>query len=85
MAVFGPEPRTGAAMVFKQDRVALFGGLASAKPGVLSQVFGNTWKWDGTHWTQRQDIGPGPRWSHAMAFDSTRRRIVISAEHQFSQ
>ena len=77
VAVFGPEPRTGAAMVFEQDHAALFGGLASSAAAGEPVVFGNTWEWSGTHWTQRQDIGPGARWGHAMAFDSIRRRVVI--------
>jgi hypothetical protein len=77
VAVFGPEPRTGAAMVFEHDLAALFGGLASSAAAAAPTVFGNTWEWGGTHWTQRQDIGPGARWGHAMAFDSIRRRVVI--------
>lgn len=28
-------------------------------------------------WTQKQDIGPTPRRAHAMAFDSTRQRVVL--------
>jgi hypothetical protein len=77
VADFGPEPRTGSAMVFEQDHAALFGGLASSAAAATPAVFGNTWEWGGTHWTQRQDIGPGARWGHAMAFDSIRRRVVI--------
>ena len=77
VADFGPEPRTGAAMVFEQDHAALFGGLAFSAAAGEPVVFGNTWEWGGTHWTQRQDIGPGARWGHAMAFDSIRRRVVI--------
>jgi Galactose oxidase, central domain len=77
VADFGPEPRTAAAMAFKGDRVALFGGVGSTEPGAQPQVFGNTWEWDGTHWTQRQDIGPDARWGHAMAFDTIRDVVVI--------
>jgi hypothetical protein len=28
-------------------------------------------------WSQRQDMGPSPRWSHAMAFDAVRKRTVL--------
>ena len=77
VADFGPEPRTAAAMAFKGDRVALFGGVGSMQPEVQPQLFGNTWEWDGTHWTQRQDIGPAGRWAHAMVFDSIRDAVVI--------
>jgi hypothetical protein len=59
---FGPEPRTGAAMVF--ERPLLFGGLASSAGAGAPTVFGNTREWV-AHWTQRQDIGA--RWGHAMA------------------
>lgn len=76
VADFGPDACLAAAMVFKGDRVALFGGVDSIS-APSPRVFGNTWEWDGKHWTQRQDIGPGPRWAHAMAFDSTNNRIVL--------
>lgn len=76
VADFGPEPRTGAAMAFKQDRIALFGGIASSSPP-NPVVFGSTWEWNGTHWTQRQDIGPEARWGHGMAYDSVRNHIVL--------
>jgi hypothetical protein len=28
-------------------------------------------------WTQKQDIGPGPRHFHAMAYDTSRKRVVL--------
>jgi hypothetical protein len=28
-------------------------------------------------WTQKQDIGPGPRSSHAMAYDAARRQVLL--------
>jgi hypothetical protein len=28
-------------------------------------------------WSQRQDMGPSPRWSLAMAFDAVRKRTVL--------
>jgi hypothetical protein len=77
VADFGPEPCMGAAMVFKNDNVVLFGGAATPRPPAPTQVFGDTWEWNGTHWTERQDIGPGSRWGHSMAFDSTRSSIVM--------
>jgi len=77
MAGFGPDPALNATMVFKGDRIALFGGLSTSNAAGDPRVFGNTWEWNGKHWTQRQDIGPGPRWRHAMAFDSKRGRIVL--------
>jgi hypothetical protein len=55
-------------MVSMGDGIALFGG---------SPQSGDTWEFDGKHWTQRQDIGPGPRSAHSMAFDIVRSRIVL--------
>ena len=52
-------------------RVVMFGGRAG------NRVFGDTWTWDGQHWTQVADIGPAPRSAHAMAFDGRRTRIVL--------
>jgi hypothetical protein len=40
-----------------------------------SALFNDTWEWDGSDWTQAQDIGPGARSHHAMAYDGARGRI----------
>jgi hypothetical protein len=77
LSSFGATPRAAAAMVFKRDGISLFGGVASVTPGGQPRVFADTWEWDGKHWTLRQDIGPGTRWRHAMAYDSTRGHIVL--------
>jgi hypothetical protein len=61
-------------MAFKRDTAALFGGVPSlANPAPT----GNTWTWNGRVWTERQDIGPRPRWLHAIAFDSDRNHLVL--------
>src|SRR5215204_561409 len=76
----GPEPRAGVAMVFGGTTVVLFGGVASVDesiPVASHKVFGDTWRWDGSEWTQVQDMGPKGRWQHAMAFESTESRIVL--------
>ena len=39
----------------------------------------DTWQWDGQDWTQLSDSGPSPRFSHAVAFDSSRNRTVLFA------
>jgi hypothetical protein len=52
--------------------IALFGGFF--RPNGL--FFGDTWRFDGEHWTQVQDIGPA-RFSHTMIFDSTRGALVL--------
>jgi len=61
-----------AAMISTDVQIALFGGTDSS-----NAVFRETWTFDGTHWTHRQDIGPVPRFSHAMSFDAPRRTIVL--------
>jgi hypothetical protein len=47
-----------------RERVIHFGGLTTPGFVVLS---GDTWEWDGTLWEQVADIGPNPRYGHAMA------------------
>jgi hypothetical protein len=59
-------------MVSTDVQLALFGGTDSS-----NAVFRETWTFDGKHWTHRQDIGPLPRFSHAMSFDAARRTIVL--------
>jgi hypothetical protein len=77
---FGPDACAGGAMVFKGTRTVLFGGIASiasAAAPPLPALFGRSWEWDGKHWTARQDMGPGNRAFHAMAFDEARSRVVL--------
>jgi hypothetical protein len=50
----------------------MFGGM-----GASGAVFRETWTFDGTHWTHRQDVGPAARFSHGMSFDAVRRSIVL--------
>ncbi|MEW6251503.1 MAG: hypothetical protein AB1716_12705 [Planctomycetota bacterium] len=50
----------------------LFGGDASYYGAQQ-----DTWEWDGNRWMQRSDIGPLPRYGHAMAYDVGRNRIVL--------
>jgi hypothetical protein len=57
-------------MVFDGTKVLLFGGQGAG-------YFGDTWGWDGKHWTQIEDIGPGPRMLPALAYDSDRGRSVL--------
>ena len=74
----GPDPCAGAAMAFDGFAVLLFGGIASlTASNPPPRLFGLSWEWDGQHWTSRQDIGPAPRWGHALAFDSDRVRPVL--------
>lgn len=74
---FGASPCLRAAMVSTDVEIAIFGGLSSSKAAPTPTVFHESWVFDGKHWTHRQDIGPGPRWAHAMTFDTARRSIVL--------
>lgn len=77
IADFGATPCLRSAMVSTDVQIAIFGGLNSSNNSPATTVFHESWVFDGKHWTHRQDIGPGPRWGHAMAFDSARRNIVL--------
>lgn len=73
----GPAAATGAAIVFRSATSALFGGISAIPSAPGSKLFGMTWEWNGHLWTARQDMGVGARFDHAMAFDSTRGRVVL--------
>ncbi len=82
VADIGPRARGGHAMASDGKRVLLFGGkaiLLDAPTGLPSgeQMEGDTWAWNGSRWLQIQDIGPAPRWDHAMAFDDMRKTFVL--------
>ncbi len=78
VADIGPDACFGAGLVFKKTRIGLFGGASTLSGGMATPVvFGLTWEWDGELWTARQDIGPGPRIGHALAYDAARDRVVL--------
>jgi hypothetical protein len=72
----GPDPRAGLSLAYGGATVALFGGVTGSEANP-PKLFGDTWDWNGAHWTQRQDIGPRSRWLHGMAFDATRTHVVL--------
>ncbi len=71
----GPSPRGAHAMVYDSCRgvVVLYGGAAG------STLFGDTWEWDGYHWTNVTPAGASPPAlvSHSMAFDEQRCVTVL--------
>jgi len=76
IAEFGPSPRVYSSLVsIAGAALILYGGVSALIGG--SQVFFDTWQFDGKLWTQRQDIGPGPLYSAAMAFDVSRTAVVL--------
>ena len=76
-AHFGPPACAATAMIFDNESALLYGGTSSLNAAAAT-LFEGSWKWDGPqHWTERQDIGPGPRSGHGMAFDSVRATAVL--------
>ncbi len=76
----GPRARYFFAMAgdTRRKRVVLFGGASGSPTRPPFVALGDTWEWDGTSWTQREEIGPPARNGHAMAFDATRNRTVLT-------
>jgi uncharacterized protein (TIGR03437 family) len=75
-----PPPRSGHAMAYDSvhHQVLMFGGVSLNILYGTTQVFNDTWAWDGTNWTQQfSDISPQPRAGHAMAYDSANDRVVL--------
>jgi hypothetical protein len=74
-----PSARTMAAMVYDpgRDKVVLYGGLTRWDP-TLSYA-DDTWEWDGQDWRFVTGLSsnPGKRAAHAMAYDSSRRLVVL--------
>jgi Kelch motif/Galactose oxidase, central domain len=69
-SVTGPSGRAWASMATLKDSVVLFGGIQNDSEedgGTAQSIFGDTWTWNGTSWTQRFVIGPSARWGAAMA------------------
>lgn len=66
--------RVWPAMAYDSTRniTVLFGGQ-----GIASVVNNETWEWNGATWSQRQVLGPPPRFSHAMAYDAARGVTVL--------
>jgi hypothetical protein len=61
-------------MAFDSDRnrTVLFGGRSTA-----NNFFGDTWEWDGSFWTQIEDIGPAPRFLSALVYDTARKVCLL--------
>lgn len=84
VADLGPSPRRSTALVTVENQLALFGGQLSAAPNG-QQGEGDSWEWVGKRWVQRADFGPAARWSHAMAYDGARRRLVLFGGHAIAE
>jgi hypothetical protein len=64
----GPSARLGHAMATVDSSIVLFGGQVARPDGASGVSLGDTWAWTAGVWRQTQDIGPGPRSSHAMDY-----------------
>ncbi len=74
-----PPPRNGLAIAYDaaRENTVLFGG-GMVVPYSGFGLSDDTWQWDGVRWTEvMTETRPPARWDHAMAYDSTRRRIVL--------
>ncbi|MBN2360211.1 MAG: hypothetical protein JXR83_12235 [Deltaproteobacteria bacterium] len=79
-----PPPRTGTAAAFDvaRSRVVLVAGVDPSWQSVA-----DTWEWDGQDWVELtpDNEGPVPRSETAMAYDSSRGRIVLFGGRSDSQ
>ena len=72
-----PPPRADHALAYDaaRDQTILFGGRKTALPPAY---YDDTWGWNGTDWkAQKPTRRPPARHGHAMAYDATRRRVVL--------
>lgn len=70
----GPPARFDSAMAFDEAHgvAILFGG------SVLLDQFDDTWSWDGRAWSKlRPAHHPSARSGHTMAYDATRRQVIL--------
>jgi Dockerin type I domain len=74
----GPSPRALPAMAYDiaQRQMVLFGGVGT--PGDPNKDNQDTWKWNGTKWTEvAAGGGPPARNGHGMAYDGARKKVVL--------
>lgn len=72
-----PTLRSDFAMVYdsNRSRTVLFGGITGDPD---NQLLGDTWEYDGTNWIkQNPSTSPSPRSGPAMAYDSTRKLVIL--------
>jgi hypothetical protein len=71
-----PAARYANAMAYdgERGRAVLFGGGGETSPYLLA----DTWEWNGATWVDRTPAtSPPPRSYHALAYDSSRERLVL--------
>jgi hypothetical protein len=71
-----PAGRINHGMAFDGQQIVMFGGWDAGFAGF--NVYGDTWVWDGTSWTQKiTATHPSPRSDFGMAYDGTRNQVVV--------
>ncbi len=72
----GPENRYGAATGYdpSRKRIVLFGGMDHT---LGNSFLGDTWEWDGAHWSLRSQTGPEPGARGRLVPDATGRMIMF--------
>jgi hypothetical protein len=80
-----PPARYANALAYDTHRqtVVLFGGQSGAPFGV--DPLGDTWEWDGTHWSPLPVSGPSARTFVKMVYDQRRRKLVLFGGHDGTQ
>jgi hypothetical protein len=76
----GPDPRIDAGVVGGVLGILLFGGISSLDPAAASTdrlFYGDSWLLAGGQWSKVQDIGPVPRYGHAMANRTHAGRVSL--------
>ena len=78
----GPSVRHGHAMAYDSDRgvVYLFGGQS---PVDWKTEYSDLWEWNGTAWTLVPATGPSPRVGFGLAYDSIRRKLVLTGGKRY--
>jgi len=76
-ANFGPSARRESAMCYDsvRSRTVLFGG--DGNNAAQRALLGDTWEWDGSFWTQMDDIGPSPRSLSCVVYDTSLQASVL--------
>ena len=72
----GPAGRINHGMAFDGQQIVMFGGWDADFAGFV--VYGDTWVWNGTNWTQKiLAINPPQRSDFGMTYDAARNRVVL--------
>jgi hypothetical protein len=71
MEATGPSPRRDAGISSNGRAVVILHG------GIGDDNMADTWQWVGGNWSKVQEIGSSVRFSHGLAYDSQRQKIVL--------